>query len=192
MYSFVSGTVEEIYENCVVINNNGIGYEIFCSTDTLSNLKISENAKIYTYLHVREDAFMLFGFSSLKEKQMFLNLITVSGVGAKTAIAILSSCSLEMLTNSIISNDASMIAKCKGIGKKTAERILLELRGKVSDDTLIINSASTNPSTSAMDESIELLTNMGLTKMEAFTLVQKVASPNDTTEQIVSKALKNM
>lgn len=196
MYAFISGIIEDKTENSVIIENAGVGYEIFVSTNTLSNLpSVGEFAKVYTYLHVREDVFSLFGFLTKEEKNLFLELITVSGVGAKMALVILSSISVQNLISYIISGDVKTISQAKGIGKKTAERIVLELKGKLGDlsGSVLNEFTSFNETTStACDEACELLVSMGLSKFDALKLVKKVALENDTTETIVQKALKNM
>ncbi len=195
MYSFITGRIEEKQENLVVINCNGIGYEIFASLNTVSSLPpIGDEAVIYTYLHVREDAFMLFGFKDKEEKEMFLSLISVSGVGAKTAITILSYMTVRDLVSAFAYGDPSALSKVKGIGKKTAERIVVDLKNKFTGleagNLPLMMGGETN--SSYCGEAIDLLIQMGLTRMEASRLVQKVAAPDDVTEQIIAKALKQL
>jgi len=196
MYAFISGKIEYKTENTIVLNCNGVGYEIFATSYAINNAgNIGDLATIQTYLHVREDAMTLFGFSSNQEKEVFLKLITVSGVGAKTAISILSGISYNDLISCIISEDIKSIGSIKGIGKKTAERIVLELKNNFQD--LEINSLFSNNQTllkgnENLDEATMLLVNMGLSKFDALKLVKDVAAPNDTTEDIIKKALKNM
>lgn len=196
MYAFISGKIEYKTENTIVLNCNGVGYEIYATSYAINNAgNIGDLATIQTYLHVREDAMTLFGFSSNQEKEVFLKLITVSGVGAKTAISILSGISYNDLISCIISEDIKSIGSIKGIGKKTAERIVLELKNNFQD--LEINSLFSNNQTllkgnENLDEATMLLVNMGLSKFDALKLVKDVASPNDTTEDIIKKALKNM
>lgn len=196
MYAFVSGIIDDKTENSVIIESNGIGYEIFVSTNTLSNLPaVGEYSKIYTYLQVREDAYLLYGFLSKEEKNLFLELITVSGVGPKMALVILSSLSTQNLITCIISGDVKTLSQAKGVGKKTAERIVLELKGKMGDlNTSVMSdfTALTGITSTSCDEATELLVNMGLSKFDALKLVKKVAVENDTTETIIQKALKNM
>ena len=196
MYAFITGKIEDKTENSVIIECNGIGYEIFVSTNTLSLLgNVGEVAKVYTYLHVREDAFLLFGFLSKEEKNLFLELITVSGVGAKMAQQILSAIKPNDLVNCIITGDVKTISQAKGIGKKTAERIVLELKGKMGDLSGSLSSIefeNNNISTTACDEACELLVNMGLSRFDALKLVKRVATETDTTETLTAKALKNL
>ena len=196
MYAFITGKIEDKTENSVIIECNGIGYEIFVSTNTLSLLgNVGEVAKVYTYLHVREDAFLLFGFLSKEEKNLFLELITVSGVGAKMAQQILSAIKPNDLVNCIITGDVKTISQAKGIGKKTAERIVLELKGKMGDLSGSLSSIefeNNNISTTACDEACELLVNMGLSRFDALKLVKRVATETDTNETLIAKALKNL
>lgn len=193
MYSFITGIIEEKNENYVVLNNNGMGYEIWASTHTTNSLPpVGEVGTLYTYLYVREDAFMLFGFSTKQEKEIFLQLITVSGIGAKSAIGILSGAGPNDIVKAIVTGDVKLISSFKGIGKKTAERIILELKGKFGELPMETMLNDNFVESTATEEATMLLTNMGLTRMEATTLVKQVADADDTTEDIVKKALRNM
>ena len=194
MYAFLTGTVDEKDDNLLVINVGGIGYEVLVSSHTANSVNLGEITTIYTYLHVREDAMNLFGFATKQEKALFLDLITVSGVGAKTATQILSGSTPDELIESIMHGDTRTISSIKGIGKKTAERIVLELKSKFEDLPLLSQSYNqlSNAKSSITDEAVILLTNMGLTRTEAINLVKQVASPDDTIEEIVTKALRNM
>ena len=196
MYAFISGKIEYKTENIIVLNCNGVGYEIFATSYAINNAgNIGDLATIQTYLHVREDAMTLFGFSSNQEKEVFLKLITVSGVGAKTAISILSGISYNDLITCIISEDIKSIGSIKGIGKKTAERIVLELKNEFQNieiNNLFSNNQTLVKPNENFDEATLLLVNMGLSKFDALKLVKEVASTNDTTEEIIKKALKNM
>lgn len=196
MYAFITGIIEEKGENVVVVNCNGVGYEIFASTNTLNTLpQVGEVSTIYTYLHVREDAFALFGFATKEEKSLFLELITVSGIGAKSAIQVLSGTTLNGLLTAIITGDVKLISSIKGIGKKTAERIVLELKGKLGDSnlqTLSVGDLQAPVNNTLTEQATDLLTNMGLTRMEALNLVKTCAGPEDTLEEIITKCLRNM
>ena len=196
MIAFLVGTIEEKMENLLVVDVNGVGYELCISNNTLCALPMEgETAKILTYLQVKEDGIALYGFATAEEKAMFMKLITVSGVGPKMALVILSSLKVSDLVSCIAAGDVKTISQAKGVGKKTAERIVLELKGKigelssvtVSDFTMLTGVTST-----ACDEATELLVNMGLSKFDALKLVKKVAVDGDSTENIIQKALKNM
>ncbi len=197
MYAFITGTIEEKNNNQIVLSNNGIGYEIFVSNNTIDKLPpLKQVATVFTYMHVREDAQMLFGFINKQEKELFLSLITVSGVGAKTAITILSGINYNDLISAILIEDVSMISKIKGIGKKTAERIVLELKsslGNLYSDAYELSIASQSSAINSIhDDAVLLLADMGLSKFDALKLVNLVANANDTIEEIIAKALKNM
>jgi Holliday junction DNA helicase RuvA len=194
MYSFITGIIEEKNENELVINNNGIGYELLVSNQTLTSVgAVGDKAKVYTYLYVRQDIFLLFGFTSREEKNMFLDLITVSGVGAKMAIGILSGMSAKNLIAAIATSDVVALSSLKGVGKKTAERIILELKGKIGNVNLTaLYNESLAEQVDNFTEAINLLVSMGLTRLDAQNLVKSISLPTDTTEQIIEKALRNM
>lgn len=194
MYSFISGIIDEKTENFVVINNNGIGYEINCSTNTISALPpVGERATIYTYFYTSENNGVgLFGFLSKEEKRLFLQLISVSGIGPKMATTILSGMSITDLNNAIFSGDSTMLSKIKGLGKKTADRIVLELKDKVTQVDLFNYTTVKDIPNTNINEAVDVLINMGLNKYDATKLVRMVVSSGDTTEDIISKALKNM
>ena len=194
MYSFIAGKIDEKTDSSVIIDCNGVGYEIFVTTGTLSSIGgVGDFVKIPTYLLVKEDAMLLFGFQSKNEKNLFLDLISVSGVGAKTAISILSGISASDLVSAIAFGDSSPIAKIKGIGKKTADRIILELKGSISNlDLNLSSNSSQSPNNAEFEDAVVLLSTMGLSKMDSLKLVNDVYEIGDKTEDIVSKALKNM
>ena len=191
MYSFITGNIVSENVNEIVLENNGIGYLIYVSSTAIIKLKqLSQPVKVYTYLQVKEDEMSLFGFYAEEERDMFLKLISVSGVGAKTAIQILSGASVADLTVSIASCDASRFSKIKGIGKKTAERIVLELKDKVStipllSDTTVQISAFTS---TAEQEAESALVALGFTKGEAHRAVSAVGH-RDKAEDIIKEAL---
>lgn len=194
MISFLVGNIEEKKENCVVIDVNGVGFEVFVSNNTLVSLPMpGENAKIYTYMAVREDGIFLFGFSSLEERDVFNKLITVSGVGPKLAITILSGLSLSDLIVAIINEDSKLLSKIKGLGKKTAERLCLELKDKLN--VLVIDDSSSNSFDVNYDEdavqlATDTLISLGINKNEAYMLARSNAANNATAEEIISKSLR--
>lgn len=199
MYAFLSGIIEEKEIDTLVMNCNGVGYEVFCSGYTLDALpKVGDVGTVYTYLHVREDAMQLFGFASKEEKKLFLALTTVSGVGSKTAIQILSGLKVKDLMNAIYLGDVNAISHIKGIGKKTAERIVLELKNKIDVLPLIDGtneatiSVSLGVETPAVNEAISALVEMGLSRVEATRIVKAVALDTDSAEAIIAKSLRNM
>ena len=131
MYYYVNGTVAEIDAGLAVIDCSGVGYACATTNYTLSQLKKGAPAKLYTYLNVREDAMELFGFASRQERAMFKKLCQVTGVGAKTALGVLSALPVRELSVAIVTGDIAALSRAPGIGKKTAQRIVLELKDKV-------------------------------------------------------------
>ena len=194
MIGFIKGILKEKDFNNITVDCNGVGFQIFVTNSCMANLPDLDNeVQIYTYLHVREDEMSLYGFVSPEEKRLFLQLITVSGVGSKTAIQILSAERMSAIINSIINEDSSVIASCKGIGKKVAEKIIVELKDKIKPlDYILPNESIFAQNNENIEEAIIVLTSLGMSKTQASKLAREVASENDTAEQIVAKALHNM
>lgn len=190
MYNFIKGKVVSIENNILVIENNGIGYEILVSSYSANKLLENEEVKIFTYLNVREDEMSLYGFSSLQEKNMFLNLTTVNGIGPKMAIGILSNISLADLQLAIVNQDTKILGKVKGIGAKTAERIVLELKEKV-EQISVVESINSSVNGKEMEDAIFALETLGLTRIDAVKRVRMVAEYNDKAEDIIAKVLKD-
>ena len=135
MFYYIEGTVTVIGRNLAVIDAGGVGYACLTTTSTLSRLETGKKARLHTYCHIKEDAFDIFGFYDLNEKRCFELLIGVSGVGPKAALSILSSCSPESLALAIIGDDETALTIAPGVGKKLAQRIILELKDKVSKES---------------------------------------------------------
>lgn len=205
MIAFVKGIIEDITEDNVIIDTGGIGYNVRISEDTASSLPgIGREAKLYTYTWVREDAFQLYGFQTRDDLEIFKKLITVNGIGPKGGLAILSVMSADDLRFAIMAGDAKAIAKAPGIGAKTASRVILDLKDKISmEDTLIRRemneySASdglkgTDIENSAKNEAVEALTALGYSPSDALRAVRKTEIPQDAdVETILKLALKNM
>lgn len=197
MLGFIKGILREKDYDNITVECGGVGFNIMVTNSCMANLPgLDEEVKIYTYLHVREDEMSLYGFESPEEKRLFLQLITVSGVGSKTAIGILSAERMSAIINSIINEDTTVIANCKGIGKKTAERIILELKDKIKPfDYIIPNDnlfTAMQENTKALEDALIVLTSLGLTKNDATKKAKEVMSKHDTAEQIVAKVLRNM
>ena len=194
MISFIIGTLEEKSENGVVINCNGMGYEIQTSTATLSTLPLSgEECKIYTYLQVKEDGISLFGFTTVDERELFYKLISVSGVGPKMAITILSGINISDLIVSILKEDTMALSRIKGLGKKTAERICLELKDKLTPvGGVLIEDKILELDENVLDDACEALISLGLSKNEALRLARQNANENSTAEEIIASVLRNM
>lgn len=194
MISFIIGTLEEKSENGVVINCNGMGYEIQTSTATLSTLPLAgEECKIYTYLQVKEDGISLFGFTTVDERGLFYKLISVSGVGPKMAITILSGMNISDLIVSILKEDTTALSRIKGLGKKTAERICLELKDKLTPvGGVLIEDKILELDENVLDDACEALISLGLSKNEALRLARQNANENSTAEEIIASVLRNM
>ncbi len=197
MISFLVGTIEEKYENTLVLDVNGVGYELQISNNSLVALpNANETTKVYTYLHVKEDGIALFGFATQEEKGIFMKLITVSGVGPKMAISILSGMKISDLIVAISREDVSLLSKIKGLGKKTAERICLELKDKITVvgyGTDLFNYKENLDNfydENALNDAVETLINLGVNKNEAYRLARANAGDGATAEEIILKVLR--
>ncbi|MBE7074501.1 MAG: Holliday junction branch migration protein RuvA [Clostridiales bacterium] len=196
MYSYIIGVITQKEQGKVTLENNGIGYEINVSNQTLESFTFeNEPVKLHTYLNVREDEMSLYGFSSIEEKNMFLLLTTVSGIGPKMAISILSEISISGLTQAIASEDIKTLCKIKGLGKKTAERLLLELKDKVNPLQAIAFGGTVEinmPDENIIDDAITTLIGLGISKNEAYRLVKQVATKDMQLEDIITNVLRGM
>ncbi len=202
MISYVKGALAEKFEDSVVVEAGGIGYRIFVASSALSELpKIGEIVKIYTYFSVREDAMSLFGFLSRADLEMFRQLIGVNGIGPKSALGILSVLSPDALRLAVMSGDAKAISKAPGVGSKTAQRIILDLKDKVKAED-ILNGFTEVSSAGNVDvsgvaevgkEAIEALTALGYSASESSSVVKKVTiTETMTAEDVLKAALKHL
>ena len=195
MYSYIIGKVISKSKNILILENNNIGYEIYMTEIALSELNIGEDAKIYTYYNVTQDNISLFGFKNLEEKKMFENLISVSKIGAKTAIGILSSISTAELAISIITNDINRLSKLPGIGKKTAQRLVLEVIDKVKTEEIIFTEEEQKSNenylntTEKKKDVIEALKVLGYNIKEIESVI-KTLDIKSSTEDMIKQALK--
>ena len=194
MFAFIIGIIRQKQDNILILENNGIGYELNVSNYTLYNLPtIGEEVKIYTYFQTNENSGVsLYGFLSIEEKLMFLKLISVSGVGPKAAISILSNITLNDLTIAIATQDIKLLSSTKGIGKKTAERIVVELKDKVELSNESLTREQVIVDSKAIDEAVLALVSLGMNKNEALTLARNNAKEDSTAEEIIAKALRDM
>ena len=205
MVAYVNGILESIEEGNAVIDVNGIGINVNISGSTMGRMPgIGEMVKVYTYTNVKEDAFTLFGFLSRDELSLFKLLITVNGIGPKGGLAILSVMSPDDLRFAIIAGDSASIAKAPGIGKKTAERITLELKDKikVTEDSLLSQGGDSldgdllGDNLSAKDETVAALVALGYNNSDAMRAVRKVLGTEEgaaaNTEDLLKLALKEM
>lgn len=199
MIGFVQGKVDAISEDNVVIDTGGIGYNVRISVKTAQELPgIGQEVRLYTYTSVREDGISLFGFLSRDSLDIFKKIITVNGIGPKGGLAVLSVMSADELKFAIISGNAQAITKAPGIGKKTAERVILDLKDKISvEDTQIqkeISSYDGLPQTGkAQSEAVEALTALGYSATDALHAVRQIEHAEEMdVEAILKLALKNM
>lgn len=191
MYSYIKGTVEEINLDYIVIDNNNIGYKINVSSNTIKDLHLGNMAKIYTKLIVREDDMSLCGFASRKELEMFKLLTSVSKIGPKVGLGILSCATPPQLSAYILSEDIAKLSKCPGVGKKTAERIILELKDKVDKESAEFEATLFNqaPTGLELDEAVKALLALGYSNVESKEAVQKFKKDGLKTEDLIKKAL---
>lgn len=199
MIAYVNGIVEHVTEDNAVLDVNGIGYNVKISSNTASRLPgVGERVKLYTYTCVREDAFQLYGFLSRNDLEIFKQCITVSGIGPKGALAILSSLDADSLRFAILAGDAKAISKAPGIGAKTAERLILELKGKITAmDTQIGQEIAAQGSviadTPQKKEAMEALVALGYGQAEAMKAVNAIDNIKALDSGAVLKAaLKKM
>ena len=199
MIAYVRGRVLAVMEETVILDVGGIGYELYCSAGAFRKATVGEIAELFTYLQVKEDGVTLFGFESVKEKELFLKLITVSGVGPKMGIAVLSAMSGEEFARTIATADAKRLSTVKGLGKKTAEKIILELHGKISAAEVMGANAdeptpvkATEGKLSPADEdAVAALMGLGFTRAESVQGVKKARELGaDTVEEIILRALQ--
>jgi Holliday junction DNA helicase RuvA len=189
MIGSLNGRLIEKYPTELLIECSGVGYEVKISLFTFSQLSENESIKIYTKLIVREDAHLLYGFYTKDEREMFNFLISVSGIGPNTALIMLSSLSPEEIANAIQTEDVTTIQKVKGIGAKTAQRVIIDLKGKVlkfSGDTEINNSKN---NTNRFD-ALTALVSLGFDKKSAEKVLDRIDSGSETVEQLIKGALK--
>ena len=197
MIAYLVGTIEQKFENTLIVDVNGVGYELTISNNTLVTLpREGETAKVLTYLQISENTGVsLYGFATEEEKTMFLKLITVSGIGPKMAIGILSGMKLSDLIIAIVNEDSTLLSKIKGLGKKSAERICLELKDKISTTSLNIEDASVvsnNYNENALNDAVETLITLGVNKNEAYRFARSKATEDATAEEIILKVLREL
>ena len=193
MYAFFKGKIDKIYNNRIILDVNDIGYEIYIPESDIYTLNIGEMVKIYTYLHVREDEMKLFGFKSSESLEFFKKLITVSGVGPKAAIGIISKVDTESLCVAIATENIAALKSVPGIGPKMAQKIIFELKDKVLKEKVdaIQNKIKekTNPNVEEATTALEVL---GYTQKQIKEVIEKMDIQDDSVEDIIRKVLKQM
>lgn len=198
MYAYFKGTVEEIMEDQIVLECNQIGYNIFVPSSVFSYIKgIGAEIKLYTYTSVREDAFMLFGFATREDLRLFKQLITVNGIGPKGALAILSTFTADTLRFAIMAGDVKTISKAPGIGKKTAERVILDLKDKVASvDEILSGGAANAPvllnaQNEQRQDALDALVALGYSASDAMRALNQIEISEDMDSGLILKqALK--
>ena len=201
MIAYLRGRVLTTTAETVILDVNGVGYEAYCTGSVFRKLTVGAVTEMHTYLQVKEDGITLFGFDTPQEKELFLKLISVSGVGPKLGISILATLSADDFALAIATADVQRLSTVKGLGKKTAEKIVLELHGKISaaevlgasgDDLTPSTTAPANAKLSAADEeAISALMNLGFTRTESVQAVKKAHELGAVTvEEVIMRALQ--
>ena len=199
MIAYIKGTIGSVTDQSVILENNGIGYIIGASAATLTRLPPEgESAMLHTYMQVKEDDMSLFGFLSAEDLQLFRLLISISGIGPKVGMAILGTMSADMVLTAIASQDSAAFSRVPGVGKKTAQRITLELQDKINTGLNHLNyrgtvmSGVSDEKQDSKQDSIEALLSLGYSRSESVKAVLAVAQEDMSTEQIISLALKKL
>jgi len=184
MIALLEGKIESSTDNCVVINVNGVGYKVYISGNTFKDLpKNKEKIKLYTHLHVREKAMDVYGFLNPEDLEMFELLISISGIGPKGALSILNAVSINTLKKAIANEESEILTKVSGIGKKMAEKIILELKNKVGDKFK-------DQKTGSDSEAIDALMSLGYKLKESREVLKKIPDKIEGVENRVREALK--
>ncbi len=203
MFAYLEGKVTEKEMNSLVLDVGGIGFQVTCSMNTVNRApEKGASMKVYTFLSVREDGMELFGFASREERAMFRSLTAVSGIGPKTAVQILGSMSLKDLTKAIMDGDVNTLSRAQGVGKKTAQRMALEMKGKVTDEELKAILGEDAPSAWMQDggegpgggvqDTLLALQSLGYTPQEAQKAVAAVRGQTTDPNELLRLALKNI
>lgn len=197
MYAYLNGRVAEKGQNSLIIDVGGVGYLLSVSMNTLQETPpVGEMMKVYTYFSVREDAMELFGFASQEEKRMFIRLLSVTGVGPKVALSMLGAMPLRDLTLAIVTGDVTSLSRAPGVGKKTAQRIALELKEKVDESDLAYAPSQSGGFTpvqeDAAQEALAALQALGYTAAEAAKAISQVRGQSDSANDLVRLALRSM
>ena len=202
MISFVRGTAAAHTENALIVDTGSIGYEVFMTAGSLERIRTGDEVKIYTYLHVREDVMQLYGFLSRDDMKVFTLLLSVNGVGPRAALGILSGITADELRFAVLSDDVKTLSKAPGIGKKTAQKMILELKDKLDlqeafdTKTMHVQEASqteTGDLVDAKKEAVQALTALGYSGSEALRAVKQVdVTSHMDVEEILKLALKKM
>ena len=200
LYEFFKGTVEFVGPEYIVIENNGIGYQISTPNPFIYSSKMNTNVTVYTYHYVREDLMALYGFESREEKKLFTKLLNVSGIGPKGALAILASGEVQQVVSAIENEDESFLVKFPGVGKKTARQMILDLKGKLQDivpdyfpNLFNADKIATQQSTNtAFEEAVLALKALGYSDKEVKKISPELRKEQLSTDQYIKKALQRL
>lgn len=194
MIGYVRGRVSHLFEGSCFIDVQGVGYRVFIAHSTLEKLTVGKEVCLFTYLHVREDAMLLYGFASEDEYELFLHLTSVSGIGPKGALGILSAVTPNKFRSAIGSRNLAILTKIPGIGKKTAERLVLELKDKIGncseEETMPGNEIEWDSKDDSMAQATQALISLGYSQAEIGPTLQKLAKKGYSVENLIKLALK--
>lgn len=193
MIAYLKGIIDIKRQDYVVIDVHGVGYKIFMPEGAIQNLEVDSEAKIYTFMRVREDDVSLYGFLNVEELAMFELLISVGGIGAKSAVGILSNIAPSKFALAVITDDVATLKKLPGIGAKTAQRIILELKDKIKTQEATEQESEIKQKIEVSDsakDAIEALQVLGYTRKEVEEAISKIGDSNLTTEEIIKQGLK--
>lgn len=193
MIAYLKGIIDIKRQDYVVIDVHGVGYKIFMPEGAIQNLEVDSEVKIYTFMRVREDDVSLYGFLNVEELAMFELLISVGGIGAKSAVGILSNIAPSKFALAVITDDVTTLKKLPGIGAKTAQRIILELKDKIKTQEATEQENEIKQKTELSDsakDAIEALQVLGYTRREVEEAISKIGESNLTTEEIIKQGLK--
>lgn len=192
MYAYIQGALTFKHPTKVVLDNNGIGYDVNISLQTYSHIQSMEDCKLFIYMHVKEDEQTLYGFAEESEKELFIQLISISGIGPNTARMILSALSASELQQAILQENEELIKSIKGIGPKSAKRMILELKDKIGKDSDHISISKPTYNTNR-EEALSALVMLGFSKPASDKALDKVLTgPEDPVEELIKNALKLM
>ena len=196
MIGFVEGIIEYIDVDKVVVNNNGVGYNVFMPASQIDTLNVDETVRVFTYLNVREDAMQLFGFLTRDDLEVFFLLITVNGIGPKGGLAVLSTITTDDLRVAVISEDAKAISKAPGIGAKTAQKVIIELKDKLNLEDVLEPKLDANfqvNDNNSMSEAVMALVALGYSQADAYRAVKSIDNIEELdVENVIKMALKKI
>ena len=190
MYAYISGIVDELLPDRAVLEAGGVGYELFCSANTLKRLRAGQRERLYTHLHLAEGIMALYGFYEPEEKDMFRRLLTVTRVGPKLALSVLSVLTPSDVAGAIVTNNAAAFDRVSGMGRKTAQRVLLELKERVDTSEMIGKSAGTD-APDMRTEAVAALVSLGYDGLAAGKAVAAIETA-ESVEALITAALRKM